>query len=295
MYAYLELSNITRTDSTIQSLSWMNGNSDIGTTLINNNELVQSTLPDKSKDGWLATGNSNHIVSITYTSVRTNEEQEHIHSLDRTNFNLRAHRIDVKIVVWNIPYQKLATVDEKGVIFVWVKHESRWSLELINDRSQPVTDLAWSHDGRMMVICYIDGFVLVGSVTGQRYWSAVVNTAQSTIMAVTWTPDDTHVLLGTSDGGVILMDYRGNTTEIFSFSTSSITQLLYSCDKFYVNYHVLEADQRRMVKFTNEDYVLACSLKSGQVMFMVNYMDQTAAIIETGLRSNKRDKTTQLV
>ncbi|CAF0806793.1 unnamed protein product [Didymodactylos carnosus] len=295
MFAYLELSNTARTDSTIQSLSWMNYISDVTTISANNNESESSTLPDKSKDGWLATGNSNHIVSITHTSVQTNDEEEYIHSFERTNFNLRAHRTDVRIVTWNAPYQKLATVDEKGVIFVWVKHESRWSLELINDRSHPVTDLAWSHDGRMTVICYVDGFVLVGSVTGQRYWSAVVNTAQSKITAVTWTPDDTHVLLGTSDGGMILMDYRGNTTEVFSLSTYPITQLLYSCDKFYVNHRILETDQRRVVKFVNEDYVLACSLKHGQVLFMTNYMDQAPTIVETGLQSIKMDWSTSQI
>jgi hypothetical protein len=202
MHAYVELSNTARTDSTIQSLSWMsyvstlpspshlpdddqqhpNANNDAQTT-------PTSTLPSliNLREGWLATGNTNHIVSVTYTSTRSDQQQ--CMTPDRTNFNLRAHRTEVRLVAWNVPFQKLATVDEKGVIFVWVKHDNRWSLELINDRSHPVTDMAWSHDGRMTVICYEDGFVLVGSVTGQRYWSAVVNTHHATISAVTWTPD----------------------------------------------------------------------------------------------------------
>jgi len=167
MYAYIELSNIAQTDSIIQSLSWMNS---------------ISTL----SEGWLATGNKNHIVSVTYTSIKSDEN---FLIPDRTNFNLRAHRTEVRLVSWNIPYQKLATVDEKGVIFVWVKHDNRWSLELINDRSHPVIDMSWSHDGRMTVICYEDGFILVGSVTGQRYWSSVLNTPQAKISAVTWMPD----------------------------------------------------------------------------------------------------------
>jgi len=137
-------------------------------------------------DGWLATGNANHIVSVTYTSIKSDEN---VIIPDRTNFNLRAHRTEVRFVSWNIPYEKLATVDEKGVIFVWVKHDNRWSLELINDRSHPVTDMAWSHDGRMTVICYEDDFILAGSVTGQRYWSTVLNIPQAKISAVTWMPD----------------------------------------------------------------------------------------------------------
>jgi hypothetical protein len=198
MYAYVELSNTARTDSIIQSLSWMSYTSTPPSSLNvsndenNDNEDNHQSIPSLAQqsinfsDGWLATGNTNHIVSVTYTSVRSDEC---VSIPDRTNFNLRAHRTEVRLVSWNVPYQKLATVDEKGVIFVWVKHDNRWSLELINDRSHPVIDMAWSHDGRMTVICYEDGFVLVGSVTGQRYWSTIVNTPQAKISAVTWMPD----------------------------------------------------------------------------------------------------------
>lgn len=171
MYAYIELSNIAQTDSIIQSLSWMNSN---------------STSLGKFSNGWLATGNKNQIVSITYTSIKSNEN---LLIPDRTNFNLRAHRSNVQYVSWNIPYEKLATIDEKGVIFVWIKHDNRWSLELINDRSHAVTDMSWSYDGRMTAICYEDGFILVGSVTGQRYWSTVLNILQAKVSAVTWMPD----------------------------------------------------------------------------------------------------------
>jgi hypothetical protein len=45
----------------------------------------------------------------------------------------------VLLVRWNEPYQKLATCDAQGIIFVWIKHEGRWSIELINDRNSQVT------------------------------------------------------------------------------------------------------------------------------------------------------------
>ena len=178
MYAYIDPSRITHSDSPIQSLSWMNY-----VLAANTDEQARAR---SVQEGWLATGNTNNIVSVTYTSMKSDE---HLTPPDRTNFNLRAHRTDVRLVSWNVPYQKLATVDEKGVIFVWVKHDNRWSLELINDRSHPVTDMSWSHDGRMTVICYDDGYILAGSVTGQRYWSTVLNILQTKVSAVTWLPD----------------------------------------------------------------------------------------------------------
>ncbi|CAF3471176.1 unnamed protein product [Rotaria socialis] len=298
MHAYIDLSNIARTDSVIQSLSWMhylptqqsslnvsndenNANNGENNNQSNPSPIVAIQPLINLYDGWLATGNTNHIVSVTYTSIRPDEK---LSMPDRTNFNLRAHRTEVRLVSWNVPYQKLATVDEKGVIFVWVKHDNRWSLELINDRSHSVIDMAWSHDGRMTVICYEDGFVLVGSVTGQRYWSTVVNTAQAKISAVTWMPDASHVILGTTAGNLILMDHHGNTTDGFSLSTQSITQLLYSCNRFYPG-----APDNNASKFVNDDYVLACSLENGQVLFLNNYQDQSPISVDTELQNIKMD------
>ncbi|KOB73951.1 Uncharacterized protein OBRU01_09858 [Operophtera brumata] len=50
---------------------------------------------------------------------------------------LRILFLQVILVKWNEPYQKLASCDSSGVIFVWIKYEGRWSIELINDRSTP--------------------------------------------------------------------------------------------------------------------------------------------------------------
>lgn len=42
---------------------------------------------------------------------------------------------------WNEPYQKLATCDADGGIFVWIQYEGRWSVELVNDRGAQVSGL----------------------------------------------------------------------------------------------------------------------------------------------------------
>lgn len=68
--------------------------------------------------------------------------------------NKRKIVLQVTLVKWNEPYQKLATCDSSGIIFVWIKYEGRWSIELINDRNTAVTHFCWSHDGRMALICY---------------------------------------------------------------------------------------------------------------------------------------------
>ena len=109
--------------------------------------------------------------------------------------------MQISLVRWNEPYQKLATCDASGIIFVWIRYEGRWSIELINDRNRPVsrrgrrsrlrinqllfqlekqslcvyvelkrihvrsvqvTHFSWSHDGRMAVIAYqVNALILV--------------------------------------------------------------------------------------------------------------------------------------
>lgn len=202
--------------------------------------ISQSDLSNKFNDldGWLSVGNCRGIVGVSFTSTNISQykhyEDVEKNSIDdtldgslaaysprvrmrfdrsrfmlpkRTNYNLRGHRSEITFVRWNEPYQKLATCDKNGVIFVWIKYEGRWSIELINDRNTKVTDFSWSHDGRMALICYMDGFVLVGSVSGQRYWSSMLNLNDCSITCGVWTPNDQKVLFGTSNGCILGM-YR---------------------------------------------------------------------------------------
>lgn len=58
----------------------------------------------------------------------------------------------VVLVRWNEPFQKLATCDADGGIFVWIQYEGRWSVELVNDRGAQVgstLEVLW-----MNVLCY---------------------------------------------------------------------------------------------------------------------------------------------
>lgn len=194
-------------DCNITDLSWM-GRVPDGLLQIDNEGWKLNRI-NYYQDGWLATGNSRGIVGVTYTTCRCKKTVAN-DLPQRTNYNLRGHRSEVTLVKWNEPYQKLASCDSSGIIFVWIKYEGRWSIELINDRNTQVTDFSWSHDGRMALICYMDGFVLVGSVSGQRYWSSMLNLENCTISCGIWTPDDQQVIFGTSSGHIL-----GNSIILF--------------------------------------------------------------------------------
>ncbi|XP_053396039.1 tubby-related protein 4-like [Mercenaria mercenaria] len=291
MYLHFEQNISSRTECTIHSLSWMG-------------KVPDSLLPGDTSggwklnrsqyysEGWLASGNAKGIVGATFTA-------SHCRKYDppnRSNFNLRGHRSEVVLVRWNEPYQKLATCDAQGIIFVWIKHEGRWSIELINDRNSQVTDFAWSHDGRMALICYCDGFVLVGSVAGQRYWSSMLNLDNTSITCGVWSPDDQKVMFGTTDGQIIVMSSQGAmVTQVTVLEGMEITSILWSCEKFNMeeeesNHDTAQCEQGHDNSAStpaDKSYTLAVCFKYGAIYFMTNYDDVCPKIVHsmlTGLR-----------
>ncbi|XP_065581676.1 tubby-related protein 4-like isoform X2 [Artemia franciscana] len=206
----------------------------------------------------------------------------------RTNFNLRGHRAQVIFVCWNEPYQKLASVDAAGVIFVWVRYESRWSIELINDRGVSVRHFSWSHNGRLALIAYQDGFVLVGSVAGQRFWSASIGT-ESTILSGTWSPDDQQVYLGMSNGSITVLDIHGNlmaqiripNISTYYVSNNTVNSLAWNCAKFKMD----DAEEDKNIKNDGKISVLAALCNRSILYLMSSYDDPVPNTINTGLSS----------
>lgn len=286
MFLHFEQNISSRTECTIHSLSWMG-------------KVPDSLLPgDTSRgwklnrsqyysEGWLASGNAKGIVGVTFTASHCRKYEPP----NRSNFNLRGHRSEVVLVRWNEPYQKLATCDAQGIIFVWIKHEGRWSIELINDRNSQVTDFAWSHDGRMALICYCDGFVLVGSVAGQRYWSSMLNLDNTSITCGVWSPDDQKVMFGTTDGQIIVMTSQGAmVTQITILESMEITSILWSCEKFNMEEeegnHDNECDwnnDKNGASPVEKTYTLAVCFKYGAIYFMNNYDDLCPKVVHSML------------
>ena len=214
------------------------------------------------------------------------------------------------MVKWNEPYQKLASCDSTGIIFVWIKYEGRWSIELINDRNTPVTSFAWSHDGRMALICYQvmklswlfispqcqwsdlrhcdvqDGFVLVGSVAGQRYWSTML-APDASLTTGAWTPDDQQVYVATAQGGLIVMDLHGNIVNKVTLTADMpIRDLQWNCEKFNME------EREELITFSesparpsNRMCVLAVSFNNGDIKLVTSYDDVSPVVRLRGIIS----------
>lgn len=267
----------------VQSLSWMGRTPDSQP----ENGAWRLNEANYYHQGWLASGNTRGVIGITFTACLAKS----IDPPPRTNFYLRGHRSEVILVKWNEPYQKLATCDITGIIFVWIKHDGRWSIELINDRSSQVTDFCWSHDGQMALICYKDSFVLVGSVAGQRYWSSMLNLDGCMVTCGIWTPDDQRVMFGTTAGKVIVMSASGTmVAQVIIHEGLEISCLGWSSERF----HLVEQESSdvnissdlpssRVVK----PYILSVVLSVGDVLLMSSYDDVCPKVIHTGLSGVK--------
>nr|XP_051711155.1 tubby-related protein 4 isoform X4 [Oryctolagus cuniculus] len=202
----------------------------------------------------------------------------------------------VVLVRWNEPYQKLATCDADGGIFVWIQYEGRWSVELVNDRGAQVSDFTWSHDGTQALISYRDGFVLVGSVSGQRHWSSEIN-LESQITCGIWTPDDQQVLFGTADGQVIVMDCHGRMlAHVLLHESDGILSMSWNYPIFLVE-DSSESDTdsddysppqdgpaAHPIPVQNMKPLLTVSFSSGDISLMNSYDDLSPTVIRSGLK-----------
>uniref|UniRef100_I3IW97 Tubby-related protein 4 n=1 Tax=Oreochromis niloticus TaxID=8128 RepID=I3IW97_ORENI len=277
MLAAVEHGPILCSDSNILCLSWKG--------------RVPKSEKDKPvcrrryyEEGWLATGNGRGVVGVTFTSSHCRRDRS---TPQRINFNLRGHNSEVVLVRWNEPFQKLATCDMEGGIFVWIQYEGRWSVELVNDRGAQVSDFTWSHDGTQALIAYRDGFVLVGSVSGQRHWSSEIN-LESQITCGIWTPDDQQVLFGTADGQVIVMDCHGRMlAHVLLHESDGIVSMSWNCPDFLVEDSTesdTDSDDNILPLVRRVKPLLTVTFLSGDISLMNNYDDLSPTIIRSGLK-----------
>ncbi|NXK86271.1 TULP4 protein, partial [Formicarius rufipectus] len=286
MYAAVEHGPVLCSDSNILCLSWKGR--------VPKSEKEKPVCRRRYyEEGWLATGNGRGVVGVTFTSSHCRRDRN---TPQRINFNLRGHNSEVVLVRWNEPFQKLATCDADGGIFVWIQYEGRWSVELVNDRGAQVSDFTWSHDGTQALISYRDGFVLVGSVSGQRHWSSEIN-LESQITCGIWTPDDQQVLFGTADGQVIVMDCHGRMlAHVLLHESDGILNMSWNYPSFLVE-DSSESDTDSddysppqdgpaayPVPVQNTKPLLTVSFTSGDISLMNNYDDLSPTIIHSGLK-----------
>ncbi|PAV85670.1 hypothetical protein WR25_08274 isoform C [Diploscapter pachys] len=203
-----------------ESDSWPGAKIEPGVTFL-------SWIPTGQDDnhGLLGVGSESGSVGITATDLLDNADDN-----SRYNYNLRGHHSQVRIITWNRAQCKLASCDTSGIIYVWVKNDDRWSVELVNDRGVKVNDLSWSPCGSSALICYEDNFVLIGSATGQRVWSNTFPTGSNNgqVNCGVWAPDSRQVVIGFSTGIIQVLSDQGANIAERTISSDAVTKLSFS-------------------------------------------------------------------
>ncbi len=72
-------------------------------------------------------------------------------------------------MVWNEVYNKLTSVDRKGLMIIWMLVDNIWRDEMINESDKSlINDVRWSSDGTMISLIISDGQFIIGTVDGNR-------------------------------------------------------------------------------------------------------------------------------
>lgn len=197
----------------------------------NSADLIQFNVDDDDNvvDGGNAAAQSCGGTTSAQSDATEFERMRPDKANVRQNYNLRAHEHEVILVKWNELYQKLATVDSKGNVLIWHKINDKFSIQTpFYNRTKTVADFSWSNDGKTALICYTDSFILVGSSSGQRHWHSMLNLDEYHITCATWTPNDEQLLLGVSNGNVVVIDLAHSELTEFEHRSVNIRAMCWS-------------------------------------------------------------------
>ncbi|KRX79868.1 WD repeat-containing protein 35 [Trichinella sp. T6] len=219
-------------------------------------------------DDYIACGGDRGLLKVIQLSTSAKQ-------LDNTatgqsdvalNQTLEGHSGSIKVIVWNEKHQKLTTADDRGYINVWVLHNGVWYEEMINSRNKStVNSMKWSKDGNKICIAYNDGMVIVGSVDGNRLWSAEI---KHSIVAVEWSPRDKLILLGASSGEIYVYDCKGN----FQSKLKVPVALNHLENQYLVS--IQWSTPRYDLTFASQQRSLAIIFQQGYLQLMLNERDK---------------------
>lgn len=168
--------------------------------------LALQVVSWNSSHGWIACGGESGLLKVLKLESGPGEAPSGpkaasgASSTLSMNQTLEGHQGNIMVITWNENYRKLTTSDQTGHIIVWMLHRNVWYEEMNNNRNRSVVrDMKWSADCQKICIVYEDGYVIVGTVDGQRLWGKEI---KSQLAFVSWSPDGKNILFCTLNGEV---------------------------------------------------------------------------------------------
>ena len=117
------------------------------------------------------------------------------------------HKGSINLISWNIPYNKLTTVDMEGSLVVWKKKNGIFDIEMVNNREESfLRDVKWSKDGEYICFIYDDGQIYTGLVDGNHEWNTEVDKG---LMFVEFSPDNQKILISKKKELIYIFSING--------------------------------------------------------------------------------------
>ncbi|KAE8302175.1 WD40 repeat protein [Giardia duodenalis] len=79
-------------------------------------------------------------------------------------------------IAWNEKETKLATSDNRGLVFISSTDTGKWVRNLVNDSNRAaVVTTTWSPDASRILMVYVNGLVMLGTASGHRIYNGTIN------------------------------------------------------------------------------------------------------------------------
>ena len=112
----------------------------------------------------------------------------------------------------------MVSVDTSGVICFWKEHKNFLVKDRTVSNEEPIIDLQWNNNGDLLAILLKDSTILLcDSNATTCFWShrfhRMINNDDTSIagmVSMAWSPDDTRIMLGTSDGRLVEIDINNS-------------------------------------------------------------------------------------
>lgn len=117
--------------------------------------------------------NSSSDNDYNVSDLRTSTRNVKIHMDKRLNLHDNAL---ITSIAWNEKETKLATSDNKGLVFISSTDTGKWVRNLVNDSSRAaVVTTTWSPDASRILMVYVNGLVMLGTASGHRIYNGTIN------------------------------------------------------------------------------------------------------------------------
>lgn len=174
----------------------------------------------------------------------------------------------------------MVSVDTSGVICFWKEHNNFLSKDRTISNDEQIMDLQWSNTGDLLAILMTDSTVLMcDSNATTCFWSHKFhrmvnnnnnNNNNADMISMAWSPDDSRIMLGTSNGRLVEIDINDNGRVISTMECRT------------------DVPVNQLQWITCQDCsILTVYLNNGEVLLVSSSMHGKAIYINTGISSGK--------